>query len=303
MGHIHQQRYCIILFLYQILFCLPTFQATKAFSTKIQLGIGDHVDIRCSDFSQTHRDGDLFWVKASSQLNPIQRGKCTDCIAYTVTNEDDKVSMVKQQSSEIPEFLPNRNRKFSGNGNYRGVFSSEKQSSGNEDNKETVLSSKNLLFGNSSTLHLTVYQYDDFGTYYCKQRTGTGLRDNKNLLAIQIIPRDKSHTNCQRDQILAYDPRKKLHKPQCNKDGSFSKIQRKEFNGDQLFWCVDKIYGIRKGHFTSNQKQLRCYEQKEAISSLAAVMIIVSVQVIFIMFDLIIYMKYDDGIFITSKSL
>ena len=73
-------------------------------------------------------------------------------------------------------------------------------------------------------------------------------------------------TNCQRDQILASDPRKKrLHKPQCNKDGSFLRIQTKQFNGDQLFWCVDKIYGIRKGHFTSNKKRLRCYKEKEGI--------------------------------------
>lgn len=183
--HVHQQRCCIVFFLYQVLlyqtaFLLPSTQAAKAFSTKIQLGIGDHVDIRCSDFSPTH-DGDLFWVKASSQLNTIQRGKCTDCIAYTVTNEDDKVSIVKQQGNKKVEFLPNRNRKLPGNDNHGGVlFSSDRQRG---------------RLGNSTTLHLTVYQDDDFGTYYCKQRTGTGLRDSKSLLAIQILPKDEGKSN------------------------------------------------------------------------------------------------------------
>jgi len=281
MGQLHQLRCCIVLSLLSCTaFLLPTTtaQASKAFSTKIQLGIGYHVDIRCSDFSPTHRDGDLFWVKASSQLNPIRRGKCTDCVAFTITNENDKVSLIKQQDSNIPAFLPNMNRKLPGNSNHHreGIFSSSSQNQllgdsnrqfpGVGDSNERAISSNSKRLGNSSTLHLTVYQDDDFGTYYCKQRTGTGLRDNINLLAIQILPQDESYTNCQREQILASDPRKKrLHKPQCNKDGGFSRIQTKQFNGDQLFWCVDKIYGIRKGHFTSNEKRLRCYKEKEGI--------------------------------------
>ena len=40
-----------------------------------------------------------------------------------------------------------------------------------------------------------------------------------------------------------------------------------------------------------------------AISSLAAMMIIVTVQIIFMMFDLILYMKLDDGIFKSFREL
>ena len=201
MRNIHQRCYTAVFFLYQILLyqtvsSFPSTQAVKTYSTKIQLGIGDHVDIRCSDFSPTHRDGDLFWVKASSQSNPIRRGKCTDCIAYTVANEDDKISIVKQEDDKTPEFLPNRNRQLPGNGNHRKVSPSAERTSGDGVNTPRSLPSINQRLGNSSTLHLTVYQDDDFGTYYCKQRTGTGLRDNKNLLDIQITPKDESKFFC-----------------------------------------------------------------------------------------------------------
>ena len=204
MGQLHQLKCCcIVLF---ILSCtvliLPTTtaQTSEAFSTKIQLGIGHHVDIRCSDFSPTHRDGDLFWVKASSQLNPIRRGKCTDCVAFTITSENDKVSLIKQQDSyDVPDFLPNINKQLSRKSNHHrgGVLPSSSQNQSPEvgDSNERVISPNSKRLGNSSTLHLTVYQDDDFGTYYCKQRTGAGLRDNINLLAIQILPQDESKSN------------------------------------------------------------------------------------------------------------
>ena len=151
MGFIHQSHRAVILLFYQALLFQTLLQRAvesqlQPFSTKIQLGIGEHVNVRCSDFAPTHREGDLFWVKASAVLNPIQRGKCTDCIAYTLGDESD-----------------------------------------------TAVSKENKLpVGNSSTLHLTVYDDDDFGNYYCKQRTGGGSADWKKLLEIQIIPQDES---------------------------------------------------------------------------------------------------------------
>jgi len=142
-----------------------------------------------------------------------------------------------------------------------------------------------------SVLRVTPYRDTDFGDYKCKARNKLGF----DHITVKLLEdKSKNITQCQRDRILAGDPRLRLEfLPRCDPDGSYHVIQC-SVHLDKC-WCVDqsghKIADAVEGH-----KGKHCGKKPNDFSVLSVIVIVIASVLFLLLFDILCHVTKNKGV-------
>lgn len=141
-----------------------------------------------------------------------------------------------------------------------------------------------------STLRVTPFRDSDFGEYRCKARNKLGFQQIKIKLRED---KSKNITQCQRDRLLAGDPRLRLEfLPKCNDDGSYHMIQCSVHL--KKCWCVDQS-GHKIADAFNNHDGKHCKEPKDKLV-LSVIILSIAIAMFLLIADVICLVTKNKGV-------
>lgn len=141
-----------------------------------------------------------------------------------------------------------------------------------------------------STLRVTPFRDSDFGEYNCKARNKLGFQQIKIKLRED---KSKNITQCQRDRLLAADPRLRLEfLPQCKGDGSYHMIQCSVHL--KKCWCVDQS-GHKIADAVDGYDGKHCKEPKDKLV-LSVIILSIAIALFLLIIDVICLVTKNKGV-------
>ncbi|CAH3172258.1 unnamed protein product [Porites lobata] len=142
-----------------------------------------------------------------------------------------------------------------------------------------------------STLRVTPYRDIDFGDYKCRARNRLGFGD----ITIKLQEdKTKNSTQCQRDRIVARDPRLRLEfLPRCNANGAYHVIQC-SIHLDTC-WCVDQS-GHKIADAVDGRNGKHCGEKPRDMKMVAIIVVIIASVIFLLLCDYICHVTKQKGV-------